>query len=344
MSLGCGVIGAGIRGRHSWERILAAHPEVEIRALSPDPLSTPEMLEGYNEADVRKYAAALGAEYVPDYNDLLRRKDIGLVSLMVEPRRVPEVGCLVADAGKHIITDKPIATNLADARQLVACCQRNGVKTLVTYHMRYNLAVETAQRSVQSGTIGKPLAAGIRLLFHNGPLAGFTATAGYAAAVGGGELTNFGSYAIDILSLVLQSRVTRVYADLATYFYPDYQQAEIEDFAVLMLELESGVQCHLVTGRTTAKISQPTLHMDVIGTKGAIRVNGDSDQVQYWPAEGLSRRTAVDATSSQRLIATFIDAIINDHPSPIPIDRGLEVQAVLAAAYQSARTRSWVEV
>jgi len=302
------------------------------------------MLEGYSEADARKYAAVLGAEYVPDYRDLLARKDIDLVSLMVEPARVPEVGCLVAGAGKHLITDKPIAADLAGAEKLAAGCRRSGIKTLVTYHMRYNLAVEAAMRSVRAGEIGEPLTAGIRLLFHNGPLAGFTATPGYARAVGGGELTNFGSYAIDILSFILQRRVLRAYADLGTFFYPDYRQAGIEDFAVLMLELEGGVKCHLVTGRTTAKINQPTLHIDVIGTKGAVRVNADSDQVQLWPAEGMPRRTAVDAGASQRLIADFIDAITHDRPSPIPIERGLEVQAVLAAAYQSARTRTWVEV
>lgn len=344
MKLGVGVIGAGVRGRHSWERQLATLPDIEIKAVSPDSNGTPEMLEGFTVDDARTYAEQLGAHFVQDYRDLLTRDDIHLVSLMVEPGRVPQVGLDVARAGKHFVTDKPIARSAAEARTLVDACRTLDTKTLVTYALRYAPTAQQALASVRSGEIGDPLIVNVELLFHNGPLPGFTATKAYRDAVGGGEVTNFGSYALDIATMLVGRPARRVYAQMANFFYSDYKAADIEDFGVLMIEFEGGCKGHIVTGRTTSKVDGgPTLRIDVTGTRGGFCANGTSESILIH-AQDRTGLHFLDVEASTRMLADFINAIKTNGPSPIPIEQGLIVQEILDAAYESARENRWIDV
>lgn len=345
MSLVVGVIGAGVRGRHSWERVMkACRRDVEIAALALDPGTCPAMLEGYSEDDAREYARHLGAEYVSDYRAMLERDEIDVISLMVEPRRVPVVGREVAVLGKPFVTDKPIATRADDARGLVEVCREQGVEALVTYFFRYSPSVLYAKTAIDADRLGSLLIANVELLFHNGPLQGFTASAEYAGAVGGGELVNFGSYALDVLTWLVGRRVARVYAQKGNLFYPDYAAAGIEDFAVLMVEFEGGCKGHLVTGRTPARVSGgPTLRIDLTGTRGSLTVSGTSDAIAI-EAGACPEDVRVGTSAQEQMMRSFLDAVERGAPSPIPLAHGLVVQEVLDAAHASASRNAWVDV
>ncbi|MEI6502154.1 MAG: Gfo/Idh/MocA family oxidoreductase, partial [Armatimonadota bacterium] len=221
--IGVGIIGCGIRGRHGYEQYLATHPAVRLRALSHYPNSSAVLREGRTEADDRAYAERLGVEYYgEDFAAVLARDDIQIISLMVEPGQAAEYVELAAQAGKHLVSDKPMAGSVADGQRIVDSVNRHGVKFLVALNERYHPPLRQVRQQLASGAIGKLLAATVTFAFA-GPLAGFTGSAPYRASFGGGEFANFGCYCADYLNWLAQSRPRSVFGQLGRFFYDDYR-------------------------------------------------------------------------------------------------------------------------
>ncbi|MBC7287792.1 MAG: Gfo/Idh/MocA family oxidoreductase [Armatimonadetes bacterium] len=341
-----GVIGVGIRGQHAYEQFLAARPDCEIVAVAQQPSPVPELLEGKDpEETARQWADHLRAEYTADFGELLARPDIDLISLMCDPAASPALMAAAAEAGKHIIRDKLIANTVAGAEKAVAACERAGVQALITYNLRYCPAVATALQRVAAGEIGRPLAATFVYMRGDGPLEGFTATEAYRRVVGGGELTTFGVYAADVLLELLSGEMPQaVFASTGCYFYPDYADAGLEDMGQVTLLYSDGRIGHFITGRT---VTSPTpdcyFRLEVTGTRGTMTVAGPEAALMKW-RQGRQVVTYEAARAVHAMLDDFIGRLRSGLPSPIPPRRGLEVLAIIRAAYLSANRRQPVAV
>jgi len=340
--LGIGVIGVGVRGRHSWEQTLKSHPACDVKAVSLYPGISAAMLEGQGEGHARNYAKGLGAQYHDDYREVIARDDVHIISMMVEPFHSAKIAVEAAEAGKHIVSDKPTAVTLEDAERIVSAVETSGVKFLVTFSSRFVKPFAQAREAVSAGKIGDLLVANFTYIMAGGPLAGFTATKEYAERVGGGEVTNFGCYAIDFLHWLTGSRVKRVHAHVANFFYEDYREAEIEDFGQLALEFENGVLGTMTTGRTTTPSSGPVISLDLTGTKGAYRTTRPAHGVTVFGERATLE--SYDEAAPKKMIFEFVDAILDGRESPITAADGLAVLKVLKSAYESAREGRAVEL
>ena len=340
--LGIGVIGVTGRGRHSWEQTLKLHPACDVRAVSLYPGISAAMLEGKGEEHARNYAEDLGAQYYDDYREVIDRDDVHIISMMVEPLHSAKIAVEAAQAGKHIVSDKPTAVTLADAERIVSAVEASGVKFLVTFSSRFVRPFAQAQEAVRAGKIGDLLVANFTYIMANGPLVGFTATKEYAERVGGGEVTNFGCYAIDFLHWLTGSRVKRVHADLANFFYEDYREAGIEDFGQLALEFENGVLGTMTTGRTTTPSGGPVISLDLTGTKGSCRTTRPTHGVTVFGETATWE--SYDEAAPRKMVFELVDAILEGRESPITAADGLEVLRVLKAAYESAQEGRAVEL
>src|SRR5918912_3459266 len=81
-------------------------------------------------------ADELGAEWVADYKALMRRDDVQIVSICLPTALHLEVATAAAEAGKHVVVEKPIELNVARARRLIDVCRRNGVKLAAIFNRR----------------------------------------------------------------------------------------------------------------------------------------------------------------------------------------------------------------
>lgn len=334
--VGVGIIGNGIRGRHGYEHFLAAHPAVRLRALAQYPEASPGLLEGKTEADFRQYAEGLGADYMgDDVQGLLAREDIEIVSMMVEPGRAAEYVERIAAAGKHIVSDKPMAGSVADGRRIVASVNRHGVKFMVALNERTSPPFREAQRRLASGSMGELLAATVTFCL-GGPLAGFTGSAAYRDSFGGGEWANFGCYCADYMNWIAGSKPVSVFGHLGTFFYDDYRAAGMEDLAECVVRYENGVIGTLVAGRPRAAYAGGHVTADLTCERGAVRVNGNMPVLEI-AAQQYGLR-GYGSTGLNELCADFVEAVRSDTPSPIPAEDGLWALQVVHAAYESART------
>ena len=144
--IGIGIIGAGFMGMlHA--RALAQLSGVRIVAASDPFLKEPPKLPGQEEP-LHLYAG---------HRELLARKDIeAVVIASPEPLHRQAVED-AARSGRHILLEKPIATNLEDADAIIAAAERHKVKLMLAHILRYDVRYAQIRASVEQGVIGKPL-------------------------------------------------------------------------------------------------------------------------------------------------------------------------------------------
>ena len=335
-TLGVGIIGNGIRGRHAYEHFLRAHPLVRLRALAQYPDASPGLLEGKTEADFRTYAEGLGADYLgTDVDALLAREDIQIVSMMVEPGRAADYVERIAAAGKHIVSDKPMAGSVADGRRSVASVSRHGIKFMVALNERTSPPFAEAQRRLASGGLGELLAATITFCV-SGPLEGFLGSSAYRESFGGGEWANFGCYCADYANWLAQSRPVSVFGHMGTFFYDDYRAAQMDDLAECVVRYDNGVIATLVAGRPRARYAGSYITADLTCTRGSLRVNHNLPMMEL--ATTAHSLRGYGSPGLNELCNDFVEAVRNDTPSPISAGDGLLALQVVHAAYESART------
>lgn len=340
--LGVGIIGCGIRGRHGYENYLAAHPAVRLRALSHYPNSSPGLREGRTDADDREYARSLGVEYYgEDFRRLLERDDIQIISMMVEPGQAADYVELIAAAGKHIVSDKPMAGSVADGRRLVDSVTRQGLKFMVALNERYSPPFRAARERLAGGSMGDLLAL-TATFCPGGPLPGFTGSPAYRESFGGGEWANFGCYCADYANWLAASRPVTVYAHQGTFFYDDYGEAGMDDLAEAVVRYENGVIATLIAGRPRAAAAVPWISADLTAQRGPLRVTHNMPTMQL--AAGAHRLVPYGSPGLNELCADFVEAVLHDLPSPISAQDGLLALQVVHAAYESARSGKPVDL
>jgi len=107
-------------------RGIAAHPRFELVVVADDP-DVPDWAHARNQ----QFAGAYAIPYVRDVDAVLRDYDVQVAIVSPEAARHCDLSIRAANAGKHIVQDKPMATQRADADRLVEAVERSGVKFLM---------------------------------------------------------------------------------------------------------------------------------------------------------------------------------------------------------------------
>jgi predicted dehydrogenase len=328
--IGIGVIGWRVRSRHGLEGFARNYPGAAIRALAQDPKASPVLLEGHGGPDeLRAHAGPLSCA---DYREILRRSDVQLISLMCEPARAPDLVEEVATAGKHILSDKPMAGRVADAERIVASVRRHGVQMLVGFNTRYDPPLRRTYDVVRSGEIGDLRTVNLAYCFGGKP-AGFTATPEFARNFGGGDLTIAGCYAVDLVRWLAGREAKRVFARIGTFFFEDYRGV-MEDLGNVRLTFEGGLSATILSGRLPAP--GRCMDLDAAGARGSVRVSADADTFTIQGKTSPAR--SAGPPPAERMVHEFLRCLEEGRPSPIPPEDGLACVRILQAAYESGRT------
>ncbi|MGH2368320.1 MAG: Gfo/Idh/MocA family protein, partial [Chloroflexota bacterium] len=142
--LGVAVHGAGwVSGEHI--KAFARHPHCEVRVVSSRRESS---------ARARLQEAGVDAEVDTDYGRVLQRPDVDVVAVCTPSDLHPAETIAAAAAGKHVLIEKPVALNVEDLRRMQAAVQRAGVKTVVSFVLRWNPLLETVKALIDDGALG----------------------------------------------------------------------------------------------------------------------------------------------------------------------------------------------
>ncbi len=252
--------------------------------------------------------------------------------------------CLEAvAAGKHFMTEKPIARTLEEADEMITAAQKAGVKLMVAENQRFWPSAIKARQFIDQGLLGKVFLIRVYEMWYYNP-GGWRCS---KQQVGGGNLIDSGIHAVNTLRLLAASDAAQVFA-LNTGIV--VQEMEGEDTNLVTVRFRNGAMGSLITS-WGIPIPGPQAHFAVYGTEGCLWQEGESLFLHSRRLpEGLSYHkepTPVEVPSVNTYeaeCAHFVDCILQDKK---PITNGREARKdleIIVAAYQSAQTGKAVEL
>jgi predicted dehydrogenase len=269
----------------------------------------------------------------PSISELLADTAIHAVVICSENARHADHAMAAAEAGKHILCEKPLATTPDDAARMVDAARRAGVKLMTAFPCRFHPAAARTEAAISSGRIGKPLAV-------NGTNHGKNPGGWFVdpALSGGGAIADHTVHVVDLLRWMTGQEVEEVFAE-ATQFDASLP---CEDGGILSLKFTDFI------ATLDASWSNPPSNpiwgdvtMEVIGTEGVLSLDLFAQQHQVVREHG-DLRVALDAWGDSMdggLVNEFVSAIREDRdPSVSGVD-GQRAVEVVAAAYRSVASK-----
>src|SRR5690625_4138747 len=96
------------------------------------------VIAGRNEEAVKQAQETMGWEsYETDWRKVVERDDIDVIDIVTPNHTHAEIAIAAAEAGKHIMTEKPLALTVDEAKRMLEAVKKNGVKHMITHNYRY---------------------------------------------------------------------------------------------------------------------------------------------------------------------------------------------------------------
>ncbi len=211
-------------------------------------------------------AAAVGADVAQDWHAVVGRRDVDAVIVATPNGFLEAVVVAALDAGKHVLVEKPMGRNLAEAERMRAAAWGARRVLKVGFNHRYHPAISEARRRCAEGAVGPII--NLRCRYGHGGRPGYEKEwRGSRELAGGGELTDQGVHVADLFHWFAGVPETAV-AHLQTAVWP---LGDLEDNAFGLFRFGSGVVASFHTSWTQWK---NLFSLEVFGQGGALVVEG----------------------------------------------------------------------
>lgn len=346
-SFNVAVIGAGAIGVDHI-RSFQQHPAAHVIALAE--VST---TRGQEAADT--YGIP---NLVTDYNELLGRADIDVVSIALPNFLHATVGIEALRAGKHLMVDKPMATNAKDAAKLIATAKQHRRRLMVGQNMRFTPEVQTARHLINQGKLGDVYHAKTCWSRRSGiPRIGSWFTQKQFA--GGGCTYDIGVHALDrALFLMGEFEAAAVSGQTYSQLGPlgrgdgNWGKGEIDkkarfdvdDLAVALIKLKSG-RTVLLEASWAAHIPQHEVFTSqIFGTDAGIALNPLRLTRPSRSGYLTEEITPTTPLVNENRMVHFIDVLLGKAEPYVKPTESLAVQKILDAIYKSAQSGREVRI
>ncbi len=346
------------------------------------PPAVPELVAicGRNEAAVQAAAQRFGyAGYYTDWREMLKNDRIQLFD-NGGPNNVHAEPCIAAaEAGKHILCEKPLARTAAEAKQMLDAVHKAGVKHLCAFNYRFVPAIRQARLLIERGLLGRIYHFRARYLQEWGTDPSVAQWRYHADLAGSGALGDLGAHIIDI-GRFLVGEPKRVMALAATFIGerddPDEsgnrRSVDVDDAFEAAVEFENGAvgtleATRFATGRKNLntfeingehgsisfnleRLNELDVHLpgvdpaDAQGFRNVLVTEANHPFYEWWWPQGHIigwEHTFVHE------IAHLLDAIVNDKdvaPYGATFEDGYRNAVICDAILQSARERTSVDI
>ncbi|HVO10341.1 MAG TPA: Gfo/Idh/MocA family oxidoreductase [Vicinamibacteria bacterium] len=315
--IGCGDIAA--------KRVAAALGQARGSALVAVARARPQLAAAFAERHGAK-------RWHADWRDLLRDDEVDAVYVATPVHLHAEQAVAAAQAGKHVLCEKPMATDVAGCERMIAAARACGVRLGVAYYRHHYPVVTRLRELIASGEIGEPVLAEA-LAFEpfdvppDDPRAWFLRR----AQAGGGPMADFGCHRLEVL-LDLLGPVAEVQGFPANL---RFRNRDVEDTCVAHLRFRRGSLAVLTVThaaherRDTLSIfgSRGSAHAGVLN-EGTLRVvtSAGSREERHPPHPNLH----------QPLVEDFVAAVLGGRAPAVSGEVGLDVSRALARIYGSS--------
>jgi len=284
----------------------------------------------------QRLAAQYETRFYPSYEALLAAGPDGVIVTSENSKHRSMVE-MAAAAGVNVLCEKPLATNVADARAIVDACQKAGVLLMTAFPMRFSTPLVEVKSLLDNGDLGQ-------VYCFNATNNGELPTKHRAWFVdkelaGGGALMDHTVHLVDIMRWYLGSEVSEVYAQTNRIIHHD--EVDVETGGLELITFRSGVFASI-----DASWSRPSywpawggLAFEMVTERGAVIVDAFKQNLtvyshayqrplwQFWGSD-----------ANQAMITEFAAAIREDRQPRVTGIDGLRAVEATAAAYESAAT------
>ena len=325
--LGLAVVGLGSYATRQIMPRLAGCESVRLTALVS---GTPEKLERYGT----EYGIPKTHRYsYANYDSIRDNPDIDAVYVILPNALHAEYTIRAAQAGKHVLCEKPMAVSAAEAEAMVAACRKAGKKLMIGYRSRFEPYNRHAIELVRSGFLGKP-----RLITAE---SGFTISPNQwrldKPLSGGGSLMDIGIYSLQAARYLSGEEPVEVNAMESTD-RSDPRFRTVEDRIDFQLKFPSG----LIADCVSSYSSNHNGHR-VTGTEGWVWMEPATvyEGQQMWVRKGGKMEPRVlPAPAKNQFVGQldhFAECVLTDRDPIVPGEEGLRDMRLIEAIYRAAR-------
>jgi UDP-N-acetyl-2-amino-2-deoxyglucuronate dehydrogenase len=263
------LVGCGRISRNHFEAI-AKVPELQLVSVADIDL-----------VRAQEVGAAKGIPAFGSLGEMLAAVPSDIVTICTPSGLHPQHGIIAAKAGRHVITEKPMAISLAAADELVQACDAAGVHLFVVKQNRLNPPIQLLKRAVDKGRFGRIYLANVTVRWTR-PQEYYDQESWRGTwEFDGGAIMNQASHYVDLMQWLV-GPVESVMAKTAT----QARQIEAEDSGVAVLKFRSGalgvIEVNVLTYPRNLEGS-----ITILGEKGSVKIGGTAvNRVEHWAFEG----------------------------------------------------------
>jgi predicted dehydrogenase len=323
----------------------------------------------------QQLASELNVPYLSDFEQAIHRQDVDLVSVCAEPERRAALLLRCAKAGKHLYMDKEVATTSKAAWEVTDAVKAAGVRSQTFSLVRIPMAMR-AKAILESGELGDLIGLHCVLTFAKG-IAGTADLSKrrqekpeaerFTFIDSKRELLCVGWYPLILFQWLTGRRFKSVAGITANYFFAEHQKNDVEDFSCLMLGMENDISATITVGRTgwSSHPSHGIHQLHLVGAEGAVTLDAYQPRFEVWsdapawtppktphpedpmgfwtstmPMGGVKPKTAWQPVEPVYAsdASCFLDCVVEDKESDVPVSMGAHTVEVILAAYRAAAT------
>lgn len=319
-----GIIGAGRIGKVHAESISKYVKNAVVKRIA-DP---------YLNKETEEWAKKLGIkEFTKDYKDILNDKEIDAVLVCSSTNTHAEISIEAAKAGKHVFCEKPIGTTLEEIKKLLTVINETKVKFQVGLNRRFDNNFKAIKTAVLSGKVGEPHLIKVTSRDPQAPPAEYV-------KVSGGMFFDMTIHDFDMVRYLSGAEVEEVFAFGDVLINKEFKNLGDIDTAIVSMKLSNGAMAVIDNSREAAYGYDQ--RAEVFGSKGSVAItNNTESKAVLWSKDGVIAEKPLyfflerymQSFSSEMI--EFIDAIVNDTPTPVTGDDGLKCILIGMAAKKS---------
>ena len=300
------------------------------------------------EAPGRALADQHNAAWLADYEAAVVRDDVDVVAVCTPSGNHMEISVAAAEAGKHLLVEKPLEITLSRVDRIIGAVEKAGVILACVFPRRFAVGVETTKAALNTGRLGTVTLADVYVKWHRDQAYYDADWRGTWALDGGGALMNQSIHQIDMLQW-LAGPVDSVFARTTTLAH----QMETEDTACAVLTFKSGA-LGVIQGATSTWPGDQA-KTEIRGSGGSIVL--EDGRITTWKladakadeeermlnleaaqGSGASDPTAIGYEMHRRQVVDLVEAIQNNRPPKILGQEARKSVEIIRAIYHSAQT------
>lgn len=295
------------------------------------------------EETVKQFADEFGVDAYTNLDEMLKRDDLDVLDVCTPSGLHSTLGIKGAEAGKHVLVEKPIDITLERADTLISACERAGVKLGVIFQHRFDSATQKVKRAVDEGLFGKLILGDAYVKWYRTQeyydKGGWRGTWRYD---GGGSLINQSVHTIDLQRFIMGDPEW-VFGKIGVMTH----QIETEDLGLAIVGFRNGAR-GVVEGSTSIYPGLPE-RLEIHGETGTAIL--ESGKLTKWAVEGeeevseektdlsaAAEASAITADSHTLQIQDLVDAINEDREPLVNGHEGRKALEVIVGIYRSSQS------